>query len=121
MELTTGREASYGDEHTSLAKWAWRYIKDDIPIVDALDEEIKEPSYLEEMSSVFILGIYCTNTEPSKRPSMEDVVKILLKCNQPLVYEEKIAASLYDASPLLKNSKCRSALENGEEILASIV
>ena len=55
MELTTGREASYGDEHTSLAKWAWRYIKDDIPIVDALDEEIKEPSYLEEMNSVSFL------------------------------------------------------------------
>nr|XP_023923984.1 receptor-like protein kinase 5 [Quercus suber] len=121
LELTTGREASCGDEHTSLAEWAWRYIKDDIPIVDALDEEIKEPSYLKEMSSVFILGIYCTNTEPSKRPSMKEVVKILLKCNQPLVYGEKIAASLYDASPLLKNSKRKSTSENDEEILPSIV
>ncbi|XP_065626089.1 serine/threonine-protein kinase PBL34-like [Quercus suber] len=105
LELTTGREARYGDEHTSLAKWAWHYIKDDIPIVDALDEEIKEPSYLEGMSSVFILGIICTNTEPSKRPSMKEVVQILHKCNQPLVYGEKIAARLYNASPLLKNSK----------------
>ena len=85
MELTTGREASYGDEHTSLAEWARRYIKDDIPMVDALDEETKEPSYLEEMRSVFILGINCTNTEPSKRPSMKEVVQILHKCNQPLV------------------------------------
>nr|XP_023903105.1 receptor-like protein kinase HSL1 [Quercus suber]POE46778.1 receptor-like protein kinase hsl1 [Quercus suber] len=121
LELTTGREARDGDEHTSLAEWAWRYIKDDIPIVDALDEEIKEPSYLEEMSSVFNLGIYCTSTKPSKRPSMKEVVKILLKCNQPLVYGEKIAASLYDASPPLKNSKRKSASENDEEILASIV
>ncbi|KAL0008879.1 hypothetical protein SO802_010381 [Lithocarpus litseifolius] len=85
LELTTGKEASYRDEHTSLAEWAWRYIKDDIPIVDALDEEIKEPSYLDEMSSVFNLGINCTNTEPSKRPSMKEVVQILHKCNQPLV------------------------------------
>lgn len=64
-------------------------------MVDALDEEIKEPSYLEEMSAVFILGIICTNTELSGRPSMKEVVKILLKCNQPLVYGKKIVASLY--------------------------
>ncbi|KAL4651865.1 hypothetical protein ACB092_01G191700 [Castanea dentata] len=120
LELTTGREASYGDEHTSLADWAWRYIKDDIPIVDALDEEIKEPSYLEEMSSVFILGIICTNTEPSKRPPMKEVVQKLHKCSQPLLYGEKIATSLYDTSPL-KNSKRKSASENDEELLASIV
>ncbi|KAL4651868.1 hypothetical protein ACB092_01G192000 [Castanea dentata] len=120
LELTTGREASYGDEHTSLAEWAWRYIKDDIPIVDALDEEIKEPGYLEEMSSVFILGIICTNKEPSKRPSMKEVVQKLHKCSQPLVYGEKIATGLSDTSPL-KNSKRKSASENDEEILASIV
>ncbi|KAM4123623.1 hypothetical protein ACB094_01G171500 [Castanea mollissima] len=120
LELTTGREASYGDEHTSLAEWAWRYIKDDIPIVDALDEEIKEPSYLEEMSSVFILGIICTNKEPSKRPSMKEVVQKLHKSSQPLVYGEKIATSLSDTSPL-KNSKRKSTSENDEEILASIV
>ncbi|KAM3760159.1 hypothetical protein ACB098_01G173000 [Castanea mollissima] len=120
LELTTGREASYGDEHTSLAEWAWRYIKDDIPIVDALDEEIKEPSYLEEMSSVFILGIICTNKEPSKRPSMKEVMQKLHKCSQPLVYGEKIATGLSDTSPL-KNSKRKSASENDEEILASIV
>uniref|UniRef100_A0A2N9HKX4 Protein kinase domain-containing protein n=1 Tax=Fagus sylvatica TaxID=28930 RepID=A0A2N9HKX4_FAGSY len=105
LELTTGREANDGDEHTSLAQWAWRHIQKGNPIVDALDEEVKEPCYLDEMSCVFNLGIICTDTQPSKRPSMKDVVKILLKCNQGLVYGEENATSLCNASPLLKNSK----------------
>uniref|UniRef100_A0A2N9HST0 Serine-threonine/tyrosine-protein kinase catalytic domain-containing protein n=1 Tax=Fagus sylvatica TaxID=28930 RepID=A0A2N9HST0_FAGSY len=53
LELTTGREANDGDEHTSLAQWAWRHIQKGNPIVDALDEEVKEPCYLDEMSCVF--------------------------------------------------------------------
>ncbi|GMY36177.1 receptor-like protein kinase 5 [Fagus crenata] len=83
LELTTGREANDGDEHTSLAQWAWRHIQKGNPIVDALDEEVKEPCYLDEISCVFDLGIICTDTQPSKRPSMKDVVKILLKYMQP--------------------------------------
>uniref|UniRef100_A0A2N9HM74 non-specific serine/threonine protein kinase n=1 Tax=Fagus sylvatica TaxID=28930 RepID=A0A2N9HM74_FAGSY len=120
LELTTGREANDGDEHTSLAQWAWRHIQKGNPIVDALDEEVKEPCYLDEMSCVFNLGIICTDTQPSKRPSMKDVVKILLKCNQGLVYGEENATSLCNASPLLKNSKRSSVSENDDYILRSI-
>ncbi|GMY36123.1 receptor-like protein kinase 5 [Fagus crenata] len=121
LELTTGQEANDGDEHTSLAQWAWRHIQKGNPIVDALDEEVKEPCYLDEMSYVFNLGIICTDTQPSKRPSMKDVVKILLKCNQGLVYGEENATSLCNASPLLKNSKSSSVSENDDYILRSIV
>ena len=121
LELTTGRKANDGDEHTSLAQWAWRHIQEGNPIVDALDEAVKEPDYLDEMSCVFNLGIICTDTQPSKRPSMKDVVKILLKCSQLLIYGGKNTASLYDASPLLKNSKCDNVTENDDEILESVV
>uniref|UniRef100_A0A2N9HSZ7 Protein kinase domain-containing protein n=1 Tax=Fagus sylvatica TaxID=28930 RepID=A0A2N9HSZ7_FAGSY len=105
LELTTGRKANDGDEHTSLAQWAWRHIQEGNPIVDALDEAVKEPDYLDEMDCVFNLGIICTNTQPLKRPSMKEVLQILLKCSKPLIYGGKNTASLYDASPLLKNSK----------------
>uniref|UniRef100_A0A2N9G6Y9 Protein kinase domain-containing protein n=1 Tax=Fagus sylvatica TaxID=28930 RepID=A0A2N9G6Y9_FAGSY len=121
LELTTGRKANDGDEHTSLAQWAWRHIQEGNPIVDALDEAVKEPDYLDEMSCVFNLGIICTNTQPLKRPSMKEVLQILLKCSQPLIYGGKNTASLYDASPLLKNSKRDNVSENDDEILESIV
>ncbi|KAJ0030017.1 hypothetical protein Pint_13280 [Pistacia integerrima] len=99
LELTTGREANHGDVHTGLAKWAWRYLQDDGPIVDALDEEIKEACYLDEMSQVFKLGILCTSTLPANRPSMKSVLEILV--NPRVISPEKSA----DAIPLLANSR----------------
>jgi serine/threonine protein kinase len=81
LELATGRKANHGDEHTSLAEWAWRHIQEGNPVVDALDEEVRENSYLEKMCCVFTLGIICTGTQPSTRPSMKEVLQVLLRCN----------------------------------------
>ncbi|XP_059431731.1 leucine-rich repeat receptor-like kinase protein HAR1 isoform X2 [Corylus avellana] len=120
LELTTGRKASEGDEHTSLAEWAWRHFQEGNSIVDALDEEVKENTqHKNEMCCVFKLGIICTGTLPSTRPSMKEVLKILLRCNQPSGYGEKY--SDYNASPLLKNSMCERVLENNDATLASMV
>ena len=82
LELVTGRKANHGDEYTSLAGWAWRHLQEEKPIGEALDEEIKEESNVEEMSSVFKLGIICTGTQPSTRPSMKDVLTVLLRCSR---------------------------------------
>ncbi|XP_044510160.1 receptor-like protein kinase HSL1 [Mangifera indica] len=87
LELTTGREANYGDEHTYLAKWAWQHLQDGNPIVDVLDEEIKEACYLDEMTRVFKLGICCTRTPPAARPSMKSVLEMLV--NPPVTLHDK--------------------------------
>ena len=84
-------------------------------MVDILDEEIKEPSYLDEMCSVFLLGIRCTEKSPSRRPSMKEVVYVLLRCNHPIPYREKLAGLEYDAAPLLKNSKRERLLEDDDD------
>ncbi|KAG2713013.1 hypothetical protein I3760_04G153800 [Carya illinoinensis] len=89
LELTTGRKANNGDEHTSLAEWALRHIQDGKPIGDALDEEVKESCHLNEMCHVFKLGLYCTSTQASTRPSMKEVLKVLLQCSQPVRNGEK--------------------------------
>ncbi|KAK2989616.1 hypothetical protein RJ640_027390 [Escallonia rubra] len=112
LELVTGREASEGDEHTSLAEWAWRQVQDGNPIVDALDKEIKEPCYMDEMSSVFKLGVICTGTLPSTRPSMKEVLQVLLRCGHPLPSREKNVGSEVDSLPLLNNSKRERASES---------
>ncbi|KAL5697759.1 hypothetical protein ACHQM5_028876 [Ranunculus cassubicifolius] len=104
LELTTGRVPNDGDEHTSLAEWAWRHFQDDKVVVDALDEEVKEPSNLEEMSVVFRLGIICTGALPSSRPSMKEVLQILLQCNSHQPYGEKYIEKKMedcDVNPLL--------------------
>ncbi|KAM6583285.1 hypothetical protein CsatB_010287 [Cannabis sativa] len=88
LELATGREANdSGDTHSSLVEWAWRHVHEDKPIAEALDEEIREACYVEEMCCVFKIGIKCTQTQPSLRPSMKEVVKLLLKRTPTLVLE----------------------------------
>ncbi|KAJ9680179.1 hypothetical protein PVL29_019467 [Vitis rotundifolia] len=80
LELATGREANRGNEHMNLAQWAWQHFGEGKSIVEALDEEIMEECYMEEMSNVFKLGLMCTSKAPSDRPSMREVLLILDRC-----------------------------------------
>ncbi|KAM1501397.1 hypothetical protein ACFXTO_026886 [Malus domestica] len=118
LELTTGREANDGDEHTALAEWAWRHVQEENAIADALDQDVKEPCYLDEMCSVFKLGLSCTETLPASRPSMKVVLQILLRCSRPVINGEKTE---YFAAPLLKNSKRERILEDWNGSLATNV
>nr|AMM42781.1 LRR-RLK [Vernicia fordii] len=105
LELTTGKEANFGDENSCLADWAWRYMNEGNPIVHALDKEIKNPSYFDEMSIVFKLGVRCTSKLPSARPSMGEVLQILDQYSHPLEFGVKIMGREHDATPFLFNSK----------------
>ncbi|WMV42478.1 hypothetical protein MTR67_035863 [Solanum verrucosum] len=78
LELVTGREPINGDEHINLAQWAWNHHEEGNVVVDAIDEEIKEACFLNEMSSMFKLGLICTSTIPYARPSMKEILQILL-------------------------------------------
>ncbi|XP_041006284.1 receptor-like protein kinase 5 [Juglans microcarpa x Juglans regia] len=130
LELTIGRKANDGDEHTSLAEWAWRYVQEEKFIADALDDKVKEHCYMDSMCCVFRLGLSCTRTHPFTRPSMKEVLKVLLRCyNQLLLgYGEKINGASHacdiDVFPL-KSSKRDRMLEHDDEddgvSLASIV
>ncbi|KAL2321335.1 hypothetical protein Fmac_030304 [Flemingia macrophylla] len=110
LELATGKEASYGDEYSSLAEWAWRHIIVGSKIEELLDNEFMDPSYKNEMCCVFKLGVLCTSTLPSNRPSMKEVLHILLSCGEGLVFEERNVRQC-DGAPLLKNSKWKSRLD----------
>ncbi|KAI8531037.1 hypothetical protein RHMOL_Rhmol11G0106600 [Rhododendron molle] len=101
LELVTGREANDGDEHTSLAEWAWRQHGEGNSIIYALDEFIKEPLNLEEKTRVFKLGLICTSPLPSSRPSMKDVLQTLRQIGPMEDSEVKKVGTEYDAAPLL--------------------
>lgn len=103
LELVTGREPNDGDEHTSLAEWAWKYYGEGKPIADAIDEEVKEQRYLEVMTTVFRLGLICTNSIPNGRPSMKEILQILHRCT-PMENNGSKKAD-YDIVPLLGSAK----------------
>lgn len=111
LELTTGKEANYGDQHSSLAEWAWRHILIGSNVEDLLDKDVMEASYIDEMCSVFKLGVMCTATLPATRPSMKEVLQILLSFGEPFAYGEQKVSHYYDAAPLLKNSNRETRLD----------
>ncbi|XP_027359385.1 receptor-like protein kinase HSL1 [Abrus precatorius] len=104
LELTTGKEANYGDEHSSLAEWAWRHHQLGSNIKELLDNDFVEPMYINEMCSIFKLGLICTSTLAANRPSMKEVLHILLNCGEGFVFGKENVRE-YDGIPLLKNSK----------------
>lgn len=107
LELTTGRDASNGGKKntTSLVEWAWRHVQKGKAIGDALDEEVKEGIFLEEMVCVFKLGILCTSKLACSRPSMKEVVQILERCRREGSWRRKSSnGGRVDESPLLRNS-----------------
>lgn len=122
MELVIGKEANLGDEDSCLADWAWHHLQKGKPMADALDEAIKETRYLEEIFIVFKLGIFCTSTFPSSRPTMKEVLQVLIQCtNSSPTSEEKKRETEHDVLPLLKNSGSERIEENGDVGLASLI
>lgn len=82
LELTTGREANDGGDDGSLADWAWQHVQDGNQLIDAIDCEIKDHAFMQEIEMVFKLGILCTNKTPSMRPTMKEVLQVLLQFHQ---------------------------------------
>ncbi|MQL72172.1 hypothetical protein Taro_004509 [Colocasia esculenta] len=110
LELVTGKQANDGDGESCLAEWAWRHFQEGRPVVDAVDERIRDgdPRALEEMSAVLRLGLICTGTLPSTRPSMKEVLQVLTACGQKHGFKDKISILDYDVSPLPRDARKQS-------------
>ncbi|PKA64488.1 Receptor-like protein kinase HSL1 [Apostasia shenzhenica] len=84
LELATGREASDGgdDEDINLCDRAWRrYKQGGGAVAEALDEDVvgDSPENLAGAEMVFTLGLICTGWDPATRPTMKEVLQVLLK------------------------------------------
>lgn len=121
LELTTGRKPSSGGEHTNLAEWAWQLYGEGNNINDALDEDIKKTCYSEEMATVFKLGLICTSTLPTTRPSMKEVLHILRGYGPSEGYEVKKVGSEFDIAPLLNTATYLSSYKRSKKVDDSIV
>jgi kinase len=96
LELTTtGKEAS------CLAEWARHHYQSGGSIPDATDT--RYAGYSEEIQVVFRLGVLCTAHMPSSRPTMKDVLQILLKCSERTRQKSKMESSVqeHEAAPRL--------------------
>ncbi|XP_064978652.1 receptor-like protein kinase HSL1 [Musa acuminata AAA Group] len=83
LELTTGREAyDGGDDQCNLAEWSRRHLQEGGEPGDAIDPELRGSSHVDDMATVFELGVLCTETSPSQRPSMKEVSRFLMRCKR---------------------------------------
>ncbi|KAJ4769929.1 Leucine-rich receptor-like protein kinase family protein [Rhynchospora pubera] len=83
LELTTGRRANDGDdEHPFLADWAWHRFQERDRLIDAIDEHIRDPIFFDQVAQVFRLGLICTAKLPPSRPSMREVLRCLIRCEE---------------------------------------
>ncbi|KAD4384833.1 hypothetical protein E3N88_25001 [Mikania micrantha] len=119
LELVTGKEPHEGDVDMNLAEWTWKHFSEGNSMVEALDPEIKQAScYMEEISLVFKLGLICTSTLPSSRPSMKEVLEILRRCDDPLSEERKVGEDI-DVTPLLRRESYLSNYRHGGNKVAN--
>uniref|UniRef100_A0A0E0PQ48 non-specific serine/threonine protein kinase n=1 Tax=Oryza rufipogon TaxID=4529 RepID=A0A0E0PQ48_ORYRU len=131
LELITGREAHDGGEHGSLAEWAWRHLQSGRSIADAVDRCITDAGYGDDAEVVFKLGIICTGAQPATRPTMRDVLQILVRCEQALqnTVDGKVAEYDGDGAPFLpirggsrrKQLSDTKGIDDGNGSLDSIV
>ncbi|RVW20802.1 Receptor-like protein kinase HSL1 [Vitis vinifera] len=66
-----GREPN--NEHMYLVEWAWDQFREGKTIEEVVDEEIKEQCDRAQVTTLFNLGLMCTTTLPSTRPTMKEV------------------------------------------------
>ncbi|XP_054825249.1 receptor protein-tyrosine kinase CEPR2 isoform X2 [Prosopis cineraria] len=80
LELLTGREAieeDYG-EGKDIVYWVMTNLDDRESAINILDDKIASESVEDEMIKVLKVAIQCTTKLPSLRPTMRDVVKMLI-------------------------------------------
>ncbi|CBI20633.3 unnamed protein product, partial [Vitis vinifera] len=82
LELVSGREPNSVNEHKCLVEWAWDQFREEKSIEEVVDEEIKEQCDRAQVTTLFNLGVRCTQTSPSDRPTMKKVLEILQRCSQ---------------------------------------
>ncbi|KAL6602848.1 hypothetical protein ACP70R_043209 [Stipagrostis hirtigluma subsp. patula] len=119
LELTTGKVANDSGAELCLAEWAWRRYQKGAPFDDVVDEAIREPAYMQDVLSVFTLGVICTGENPPARPSMKEVLYHLVRCDRMSAEAEACGADYEGGggAPLLeakkKGSRRRSMSSSG--------
>ncbi|GJM93175.1 hypothetical protein PR202_ga09708 [Eleusine coracana subsp. coracana] len=123
LELTTGKTPNDGGEHGCLADWARNHYQSGGSIADATDKCVRYAGYADEIEVVFRLGVLCTGSAPSSRPTMKDVLQVLIKCGEQTHQKSKMehsngATPEYEAAPFLlpQRGSRRKQLSNGTGI-----
>lgn len=80
LELVTGRrpiEEEYG-EGKDIVYWVGTHVNDQENVRKLLDQNVVSDRVQEDMLKMLKVAIICTNKLPTPRPTMRDVVKMII-------------------------------------------
>ncbi|KAF8647668.1 hypothetical protein HU200_065306 [Digitaria exilis] len=87
LEIVTGKKNTHvptDDGH--ITQWVWRLHRDGM-LLKALDDMLmpsdNQADLAEEAERLLLLGLACTNPNPSSRPSMTEVLQVINKLVPP--------------------------------------
>ncbi|BAT82460.1 hypothetical protein VIGAN_03247900 [Vigna angularis var. angularis] len=77
LEIACGRRTYHdGEFHVPLMNWVWQqYVKGNV--MDVVDERLNKEFNVDEMRSLIIVGLWCTNPNDKERPKAAQVIKVL--------------------------------------------
>ncbi|XP_027939093.1 L-type lectin-domain containing receptor kinase IX.1-like [Vigna unguiculata] len=95
LEIACGRRTYRdGEFHVPLMNWVWqRYVEGNV--MDVVDERLKKDFNVDEMRSLIIVGLWCTNPNDKERPKAAQVIKVL-ELEAPL---PELPLDLHDRPP----------------------
>ncbi|ESW33065.1 hypothetical protein PHAVU_001G040300 [Phaseolus vulgaris] len=111
LEIACGRRTyKDGEFHVPLTNWVWQqYVEGNV--MDVVDERLNKEFDVDEMRSLIIVGLWCTNPNDKERPKAAQVIKVL-ELEAPL---PELPLDMHDHLPLVKyspqiNSQCMQTL-----------
>lgn len=105
LELITRKKAMDPAfmEETDIAGWVrsiWSKTRDIERIADSsLVEELLVSDIREQVIGVLLVALRCTEKEPSKRPTMRDVVRQLLDAHTPMRSKKNQVEEFFPGRP----------------------
>lgn len=77
MEIASGRRIFQdGDFHVPLLNWVWGlYVEGNV--LDAADGRLNKEFDVNQMTSLLIVGLWCTHPNDKERPKAAEVIKVL--------------------------------------------
>lgn len=85
LELVTGRSPVQPlDQGGDLVTWVRRSIQEGVAISEIYDKrlDLSVERTSEEMSLVLRIALFCTNTSPANRPTMREVISMLIEARE---------------------------------------
>ena len=86
LEIACGRRTYQdGEYHVPLVSWVWQlYVEGNV--LDVVDERLNKEFDVDEMTSLIVVGLWCTNPNDKERPKAAQVIKVLqLEASLPVL------------------------------------